>query len=178
MQVNFKKLGSSEQEIIQAEKYGIRYTKSQKNDLRKALSIKNPSEQDLVEFEKSRNLILPSEYRSFLKNVNGGVPDKKIFNLKDNEYTVDIFLLMAGNSNIYDSIENYMRFFQSRIPINTIPFARSPGGDLFLIGVDNKIHGNIFYWQHEFESQGNGNFFWENLISISNRFNEFIEGLE
>ena len=177
MTVNFKKLGVSDDEIARAMSFGIRYTKSQRNELKRALNVTPPSENDLSSFEKKNKFALSESYRNFLKENNGGIPDKSIFKKNDTEYVLDRLLMFGGNSNAYDSIENHIDVFSSRIPNSTIPIGRSPGGDLFLLKTSGSDCGSVWYWHHEFESPSNGSAPWENTEKLSSDFGDFLRNL-
>lgn len=177
--LTFRKLGATDQEIAQFEKYGIRYTKSQKAELKRGLHVTPPSESDLLNLERRSATIIPLAYKLFLSEHNGGVPSLNIFQKDGVNYVIDKFLMVA-DCNIYDSIENHLSVYKNRIPKETLPIGRSPGGDLFLINANKSSseYGNIFYWKHDLEADGDGSSYRENVVSLAEDFPSFLSQLQ
>ncbi|WP_106420225.1 SMI1/KNR4 family protein [Salinicola tamaricis] len=87
----------------------------------------------LTTLEKKIRAQLPSEYRRFLKENNGGkpIPDTfKFYNtISEREDESDVHLFFSLEKNEYDSIFNMLEVFENRIPQSFLPIARDSGGE-------------------------------------------------
>jgi SMI1-KNR4 cell-wall len=176
MSITFKNLGLSEADINQATSYGLRYTKQQKKDLLKSSKLSKPDDAQLDELQRSTGLF-PHDFASFLRTQNGGIPSKQNILINSRELVISRFLACAGNQQVYDSIENYLKVYASRIPEQMLPIACSPGGDLVLLSLSGESPGRIFYWFHEKESDGDGTNYYDNVLLIADSFDDLLNRL-
>lgn len=174
MSLTLKNLAPSEEDIILAEKLGIKYKKYQKNDFKKMRAISLPCEESINNLENLFGKI-PVSYLNFLKKYNGGIPTQNLITLPNGDMAViGGFLLSSGNIDIYSSIENYAKIFNARIPKNCMPIGFTPGGDLFLIETNSQNSEAVLYWKHDDESD---QFSFKNIMAIANSFSEFLSKL-
>lgn len=177
MPLTFKKLAPSEDDIVLAEKLGVRYKKYQKNDFKKMRLIVPPNEESINNLEKLFGKI-PLDYLKFLEKYNGGIPTPNLAVLPNGDtVVVGGLLLSAGEVNVYNSIENYANIYKNMIPRNNMPIGFSPSGDLFLIETNTRDSEAVLYWKHDLESNEADQFGLKNLFVLSNSFSEFISKL-
>jgi len=125
---------------------------------------------------------LPAEYESFLMKYNGGAPveceldfDGKKLGISGD--TLGYFFGLGRNSDILAKLENLSYF----LPKDMFPIADSPAGNLFLMSVNEKSYGNVYYKDHEtedsFEFDDSKEELPESMVLVANSFNEFLEKL-
>jgi hypothetical protein len=132
----------------------------------------------LETIEQFLELKLPKSYRIFLLKYNGGEPIKNVFFYKEDKTNGSIIDRFFGLvSNKYENLLVYLRTYRERIPLNMIPIAYDPGGNLILISVKSKDRGKIYFWDHEMEVDDGETPDYSNLTLIADSFDEFIEGL-
>jgi cell wall assembly regulator SMI1 len=138
------------------------------------------NENQINDLEKKFNICLPNEYRNFLLKYNGGIPRPSVFNFKDNggqetNSLVHYFYAIYNESN-YDNLEqNYILYIkEKRIPLNILPIADDPFGNMICISLSGNDCGNVYFWNHEEEVENES---YDNLSLIANNFNEFLDNL-
>ncbi len=134
---------------------------------------------DLSEIERVEQLAgarLPSEYRNFLLRHNGGYPDPDGFLFKDlsDGSSVDRFLSIGSGE--HSNLEKYLITYQGRFPVDFLPIAHDPGGNLVLIGTSGGHSGKIYFWDHEYEADGSEPDM-SNMHLVAQSFSEFLNGL-
>lgn len=137
-------------------------------------------EEDINSFEKINNLLLPSEYRSFLLKNNGGIPEvHSILTSPDKGYVLNFFFGIFPSNMITDnSISWHMEIYLNRYPFEfMLPIASAGGGDLILLGIKGIYKSKIYYWNHEFENEESGNQYFDNISLIFNNLNELLSNL-
>jgi cell wall assembly regulator SMI1 len=155
-------------------------------------SSKSISEEDLNKAEKKISKKLPTEYRSFLLQHNGGRPadESSGFEIEWNDksadecWSYDFSIIHFFNFITFDedNLENTNLFecnddHDGRIPHNTIPIGYDPGGNLILIGVGEENQGKIYFWLLEAERQSSDEPEYLNVGFVANSFNEFMDSL-
>lgn len=136
------------------------------------------SDEELDALEQKYNFVFPPQYRAFLLRYNGGMPEPYNFTFGEGAYTdsmVDRFLAVYEGEN--DNFEDYYRCYKvddgARIPLEMVPIAHDPGGNLINIAVSGPQVGAVFFWDHEREMDDEK----ENNFLIAKSFDEFLEGL-
>ncbi|SUD91844.1 MULTISPECIES: SMI1/KNR4 family protein [Psychrobacter] len=111
---------------------------------------------EIEAFEKQYSINLPQEFRSFLMKYNGGkvYPETFVFHDKTDASSISYFLGI-GLKEYYYNLSYTFDMFRDRVPNNLFPIARDPGGNLILVGLSGKELGKIYFWDHEFEADGN-----------------------
>jgi hypothetical protein len=137
-----------------------------------------PTDADVATFANLIQGTLPDEYKSFLKNENGGrpKPNRFRFTTKDGNREDSVahyfFALYEGRvGNLKRSFERY----KDRIPSGYLPIGIDPFGNLILLRVTGQNQGKVYFWDHEKE----GNIPTStNIFLIANSFSEFAEQLD
>jgi len=104
-------------------------------------------ENDLDDFEKDANIILPAEYRSFLLRHNGGLPSPDVIDVKGapgSPTDVQVFFGIGRPVESSDLQWN-RRTFVERLPSKWLPIARDSGGNLFCLSVSGPDAGSVMY---------------------------------
>jgi hypothetical protein len=169
----FKKLGFSDAELEAQALAGNKFDKRTSKAYRSMYEAANPTDED-VECLESLVGEIPGDYRDFLKNHNGGIPNKTLLKTNFNGRVINAFLALNAPSGFGDSIESHMKTYSDRIPDNTFPIASAGSGDLILLNTDPGGFGEILYWDHNFESDDDASDYFENTEVVSDSFSEFL----
>ena len=138
------------------------------------------NENDLNEQEKYFKCKFPEDYKKFLLEYNGGIPERDIvsFTEKD-EITENYIELILGICNEYAySLKRKNNMFHNRIPSNTIIIASDPGGNLFLMSIRGDDYGTIYFWDHEEEVCEGQEPDYSNLIFVAKSFTDLLNNLK
>ncbi|MBD1229589.1 SMI1/KNR4 family protein [Xenorhabdus griffiniae] len=143
------------------------------------IDFKGPIDEILVaDFESEIGKSLPNDYRNFLKKYNGGYPEPDSFSfINDDEEdasSVDRFLGLGAEK--HHNLRNYFFDYKDRIPLDFLPIAHDPGGNLILISL-SKDNSGVFFWDHEFEADEGELPDMSNVHLISHSFTEFLSVL-
>lgn len=131
--------------------------------------------------EKIIGVTLPEEYRKFLLAHNGGSPRPQAFEYRCGDRPPRLGAV-AYFLAIYDGdAENFLDFyetFRGRIPPDTIPVARDPGGNLILLGTSGPNAGKVFFWIKDEEADEDEEADYSNVCFVAETFNKFLESLK
>lgn len=135
-------------------------------------------ESALVDFEKRIGARLPSEYRIYQLNHNGGKPSPNdfIISKKEGEDSIHHFYGLHNGPDYLQLRSNYDTYY-NRMPQEIIPIADDPFGNQICIGINGKYAGKIYFWDHERELNQFGRFNWLNIIKIADSFDQFLNSL-
>lgn len=135
------------------------------------------NQEALTAFEEKHSFRSPEDYRRFLLDHNGGKPDPK---------TVDFVQDGAANSSdvqyiygIHDgeywaSLEWHLDTYNGRIVDKGLPVAGDSGGNQYVLIVRGKTTGQVYFWDHELETDPPG---YDNMSYVAASFTEFCEKL-
>ena len=121
------------------------------------------TEDIIAEFEKANGVELPTRYRTFLKEYNGGDTPKTKFKCGKTASDVRAFY---GIGNVRYSLDKLD--VHSYVEKSVFPIACDSFGNYILIGLGSN-EGRIFFCDHEKGNQ---------IEPISNSFEEFISCCE
>lgn len=125
------------------------------------------TEQEIATFEQEYPIELPDEYREFLKQNNGGRPELDCF--KDE--VINYFLGVLDWPGSFDSIQHMI---SQRYPVGMLPIASTGGGDLLLLGWKGEFKSKIYYWSHDWEAEGSGEYYFDNVEWIADSLTDFL----
>lgn len=120
-----------------------------------------PTDTLLKEKEKIWRVILPEDYKDFIKKENGLIPTKRYFNFGRNEKVVERFLAILNISgdrleDTYDigvvstQLEGRIVFDEDYVGLQLIPIAALFGGDFVCLDyTKSKENPSICIWYHE-----------------------------
>ncbi len=135
------------------------------------------TEKEVIEFEEYLGFELPQDYRKFLKEYNGGIPDynKNCFYIKDlkEETMLDVLNGLTGKRGL-DLKRCHDEYKDDLLPKMLI-IGRDPGGMMIILSNDEK-DGGIYLWDHAHEyAQSTEE---SNSYKIADSFQEFIDNLK
>jgi len=129
----------------------------------------------LQEFEMKIGHQLPTAYRNFLLETNGGIPENSIFEVPD--YTSSSILFFGLGVDIPSNDLRYaVRVFADAISDGFLPIGRDPGGNLVLMDVKGGKENKIVFWNHGSNDGELGGKFAE--MFIASTFSDFIDSLQ
>jgi hypothetical protein len=122
-------------------------------------------------FEQSVGVILPADYRAFLRAHNGGLVTPSAFH-GERTGLIKQFLSIGPPFDAVKCWETFKHPEHPRMPHDNIPIARCQGGDLLTMVTDGPSQGHIFHWDHEDEDEdGPSNV---NLTFVAGSLNDLI----
>ncbi len=142
----------------------------------------------LVEFLKSKSVMVSPDYESFLLELSGPVeftvpvwykPKEPSPWASKKDQTKGLQRLERFYGITDDSLIRTFRMYEGRVPSGCIPIAQAPGGNQILLGSQGQWLGKVYLWDHEQEpnvarmSREN-----LNLYLIADSFVAFIELLK
>jgi hypothetical protein len=142
------------------------------------------SEERLSKIEKFNRVILPDDYKKFIRDNNGGRPEENILVALGNEFVVQRFLSIIENPTEsqygdYD-IEVVLTQLDERLSDNPdllgnelIPIASLFGGDFVCLDFKHKGEPKVVIWFHEESDE-----FSPVVRNVAETFNLFINMLK
>lgn len=134
------------------------------------------TESDLAAFEERLHIKLPQDYRNFLLVNNGGKPRLKTFPIQNNPSDTHAYIeyfLCICEDDIYD-LSIWIRRYRHRVPMQMIPIAIDPGGNLICLTISGENPNKLYFWDHENEVEQGSQPWDKNLYFIANNFTELI----
>ena len=95
-------------------------------------------------YNEKYSLVFDDEIIEFFINNNGGIPNKRVFEINEEEYEIRCFL--SFNENEYNSIDKSFEFFQKNTNGKIYPIAKDSGDNYYCI---NKDSGKVYYWSRD-----------------------------
>lgn len=133
--------------------------------------------EDISDFERDIKCVLPSDYKKFLMEYNGGQPHPdsfRYFSDRNDASSVDRFLSLGKEKN--SNLLKYYNNYKGRIPFSFIPIAHDAGGNLVIMEL--KANENkIYFWDHELEADEGDAPDISNVYLINQSFSDFIDNL-
>ncbi len=126
--------------------------------------------EDVADFERRNNLVLPASYKSFIVKNNGGSPSPSLFVDRIRGFTANIALFFPINSG---AIEREIADFPFCVEEGLLPIALDGGGDYFFLELRT---GAVYYWNHELHPQHR--FSIENLDWVAENMSRLVSQLE
>lgn len=140
------------------------------------------TEQDICKWEIKMNFKLPEEYKIFLLENNGGIPEYEVeFSFVEIDLTTKEQYEQGTDIHYFYSIDEIIEIYQNLISEklihkNYIPIACDSFGNEILLSLEpNKDNGCVFFANHEMLNLNDS--FWI-TSKITDSFNEFIDKLK
>lgn len=111
-------------------------------------------EKNIRKLEREFGCELPTAYRKFLLQSNGGRPARQTL-LRAGGDAGDVVERFFGLGDAGADLFGVFDIFSSRIPRGLLPIASDPFGNLILLGLAGPDTGRVFFWDHEIEPEGN-----------------------
>ena len=106
-------------------------------------------EASLRRFERAHDLRLPTDYREFLKDFNGGVPEPRSVYVPASKQDIFVDILFGINSEQDFDLATWLLEYRDEMPAGFLIIGADPGGNLFLLA-DERAGNGVFYWDHTF----------------------------
>lgn len=135
-------------------------------------------EERLQAFEKRLGVILPPDYREFLKRYNGGRPEPSGFWIRagcDASEVHQFYGLHDGPK--WFSIDCYTGVEQYGIPRGMLAIGNDGVGNTICIGIEGEKRGAIYFIDHEVHPYDKPDSF-EGVIRLADSFSEFLSSLQ
>jgi hypothetical protein len=129
---------------------------------------------DIAQFETHNNISLPQDYKDFLLRHNGGRPKPNIVPSIKSDVQ---WIYGMVDEPYYASISQHIDMFHKRIPSWYFPIANDSGGNLYLMSLYQENHGLIAFWNHEGETGGDADQYFDNMTIVANSFSDFLNEL-
>ena len=133
---------------------------------------------DLVKYEFDFGFQFPTDYKKFLKNSNGGIPDLKKFDLLDEVQkglSIDFFL--GINVEKEKNVFYILKTVKALIPKGFVPFALTEGAGILFIGVGDESFEKIYFWDREDIENPPPAVEGDNLFPVASNFEEFLNSI-
>lgn len=148
-------------------------------------SGKQLTNQDLCYLEEALGQTLPTDYKEFMLEANGGTPEEDLaFNYTDvttnksNDTDLrELFVLYEEEQN--DAYDDILRIYNSMvaeklIPPFFLPIGDDSGGNPICMNLSQEEYGSVWFCDHELENKDNG---FLATSKIANSFTDFLNGL-
>lgn len=143
-----------------------------------------PSAELLAERERKWRLVLPTDYKDFIVNYNGGIPNEKSFESNMHGYAIQRFLCILKDvrenpngcydiSVIESQIGERLTDNEDLIGVEVLPFAELFAGDYVCFDYrQDKNNPCVCVWSHEESGD-----FEPVTYKAANTFSEFVQML-
>lgn len=134
-------------------------------------------EASITAFEQEVGFVLPSDYRSFLKDNNGCRFERQVFFVKDldQDIMLHVFYGVTNPDSRSLTLRYWLNEYGDEIEDKTIVFGADQGGGLLLYITAGEDTG-VYYWDHAHffpqSSEEEGNTYF-----VANSFADFCESV-
>ncbi len=136
------------------------------------------AEADIENLEQILQCTFPSDYRTFLLEINGGQPEHNLFRapVPGSTGPIEIFVHYFLGIDKEDSDSDLLvnrSMLVDRIPRELLAIAHDGIGNVFCIGLSGDLRGKICIWLHDKSSKTKGTAGYPCINLLSNSFNDF-----
>lgn len=136
------------------------------------------SEERLKAFEDAIGIVLPMDYREFLKQTNGGRPVPNGFWIVEGRDGSQVYQFYGLHDGLrWFSIDGYIGEDRHGIPQGLLPIGDDGVGNILCIGISEDLKGAIYFVDHEIHPSGHPDS-WKGITSVGESFSEFLAGLQ
>ena len=75
-------------------------------------------------------------------------------------------------------LPTWIRRYRKRIPVEMIPVATDPGGNIITLGITSNLRGKVYLWDHEEEVDEGEVPDYRNIYFVADSFQEFLNSLD
>lgn len=137
-------------------------------------TFKNISSKSIGDFEKENNLVIPEEYKDFIKEYNGGFVIENEFKHKNDYISIEVFYGLQQQYSMYDLETDFKINMYGSKEKNILIIAQCLGQNYIGISLDKNKKEKVYYVNVE-EYIINFDKSKVKYIEISNSFNDFIK---
>ncbi|MEJ2664941.1 MAG: SMI1/KNR4 family protein [Spirochaetia bacterium] len=114
---------------------------------------------------------LPSDFKNFLMENNGGEPEINEFDIPDLKSGSGVSQFLSA-----DEIINKKESMKERFVDEAWPIAQAEGGNYICLVTGKK--SGIYYWEHESEAEEGRPANFDNLFKVADTFSHFFDALK
>ena len=126
----------------------------------------------IEEFETTRQLTLPTDYKTFLRKFNGGRPREDRLKIEDVELGVQFLFGLGVPLQVYNLADNYDFFVSRGMPKFVLPVG-SEGLECAYYCLDLRKGGLVCIWDQR-HHWGTGEWREEDLFKVTDTFDQFL----
>lgn len=134
------------------------------------------TDEDIKKIEEKYTIKLPDDYKYYLRHYgNDYIKEEYRFtpptelSEKNNQSQLEVDSIYGLNDD-ENKIDDKIDFYKDMLPVDLIPIADLPGGDLICIGTKGDKQNKIYLWFHEMNGQ--------NLFRLADSFESFVGGFQ
>ena len=137
----------------------------------------NVKEEEIFKLEDEIGFTLPNDYKEFLINFNGGVPEVKYSTFKLNELEENIGLQVLYGLDLEENLNlrEWYEEYEDDLLDDCLIIGHGIGFG-FIVLVNSPEGAGVYFWDNSFELENSSED--ENIYKISDTFREFIEELK
>lgn len=137
----------------------------------------NVKEEEIFKLEEEIGFTLPNDYKEFLINFNGGVPEVKYSTFKLNELEENIGLQVLYGLNLEENLDlrEWYEEYEDDLLDDCLIIGHGIGFGFIVLVNSPEIYG-VYFWDNSFELENSSED--ENIYKISDTFKEFIQELK
>lgn len=131
-------------------------------------------EEELIKFQNEINFKLPDDYKEFLINFNGGVPEERYSTFLVDSIKQEIGLQVLYGLNLEDGLDlrEWYDEYQDDLLPNCIMIGHGIGFG-FIILMNSQEKSGVYFWDNTFELDESSE--CENVYKISDTFKNFLD---
>lgn len=112
-----------------------------------------PSENDVLNLERTHSITFPKDYRDFLLTINGGVPNPSLF-VFNNDFFSEIIVFSSITPSIFkqnnpNSNSNDLHYLITKGNQSYLNTASNGVGDGFILFLTGPHRGEVYFWVHD-----------------------------
>lgn len=132
------------------------------------------NEEELIKFQNEINFELPDDYKNFLINFNGGVPEERYSTFMVDSINQEIGLQVLYGLNLEDGLDlrEWYDEYQDDLLPNCIMIGHGLGFG-FIILMNSPEKSGVYFWDNSFELDESSED--ENVYKISDTFKKFLD---
>ncbi|MBC2196402.1 SMI1/KNR4 family protein [Listeria booriae] len=135
------------------------------------------SMQEITRLEKDLYLNFPEDYKQFLMNKNGGVPEENYLSMviPSNGEEIVLGALLGINEIDNFDLENWHKEYGDELMESSLIIGTEYGSGLFVLICEGDQEG-LYFWDNGQELEGSSD--EENVYRLATSFSAFISGLK
>lgn len=140
-------------------------------------NVKNVKEEEILKFEDEIGFTLPNDYKEFLINYNGGVPEVKYSTFTLNELQENIGLQVLYGLDLEENLDlrEWYEEYEDDLLDDCLIIGHGIGFGFIVLVNSPEVYG-VYFWDNSFELENSSED--ENIYKISDTFRQFIDELK
>ena len=137
----------------------------------------NVKEEEILKLEDELGFTLPNDYKEFLINFNGGVPEVKYSTFTLNELEENIGLQVLYGLDLEENLDlrEWYEEYEDDLLDDCLIIGHGIGFG-FIVLVNSPEVSGVYFWDNSFELDNSSED--ENIYKISDTFRQFIDELK